>query len=181
MERNSLSEKEKIRVLTLNDDSNVSFSRLRRTHISRKKSKYRLLTTCLQIQYPTTNGFRYSELNFPPLLPEPNIVLQSFSISDDFHHEFVLKAKFVYNKLGLELQRNGYSIESANIIEAVFFDNETEIEFTFDIEINLSNNVTFDQLIKLEDEIFDKLEDELFAEFKDEVIEFNFSLYSKEE
>ena len=181
MDRTSISEKDKIRVLTLENATISTFTHLRHKDIKNKKAKYRLSTNLVNIQYPTTNGFRYSELNFTHILPEPEFVLQSFNTRDDLQHEFILKAKSTYHKLGSELQSNGFSVESAKIVETIFFDNETKTEFTFDIEINLSCNLTFEQLIRLEDKIYEELETELIGEFKGEMIELSFSLYTMEE
>lgn len=134
------------------------------------KHVYQLAVSTIKSNYPTANGFNISTLNFLPKTIEPVIDLSSFNFEVDQEHQLIIELKLLFRKVVKYLENKNIQIQSGIIQEIDYFDNDEEDEISFILEIVLDNFTDVEELLSIEEEIWNHVEGEETFRIEDNTV-----------
>lgn len=126
--------------------------------INNKQDEFVLVTDTVFTSLQTTNGFNSSIINFRKGNINPKIILSSFDLANDNDNRIILELKMIFQETLLFLNKLNINLHSGIIRETVLFDNEDDIEHSFSIDIFIDDNYKFEELLVLEESLWDHME-----------------------
>lgn len=127
-------------------------------HQTKKIPKYILSTGSIQTSLATSNGFKPYSIQTHVGIPEPDIYLVTFNSNTDVDNQIITELKQIYAKAIHFLMRREFNVDKGVISEIPLYDNEYEKEYSFSIDLILSQNLKFNELIALEEYLWKYME-----------------------